>query len=365
MAKAAVNDSVDQADIILDGDMTQEQIDEILERGDPDEIEAMMNQQGETEAEPEKPKPKEEPKEEPAPEPETEAQPEKTADVEDGESSDTEGDAEEKPAAVLAKNGKDFIPYEVLKSTREREREARAKLAELEEKTNSVNAKYESLASKAKALGLDLDEDLKEVTAEQLAELDQLDSSVADAIKTLHRNNLVLDRRNADLERQLKETRQSIEHQRSDNEVMAAIGRNTQLSAWHTSDPAKFQTATYYDDQLREDPAFQDKSLDERFKEAVRRTLAAYGEDEAHEAAPASQSNQAPKVDAKKVAAEKLAAAEADQAPRSLTDMGKQPVADQSLTERLSTLDGDKLQAELDKLSPDQLEQFYADLEFV
>lgn len=365
MGIATLEDNrIDQAEITLPGDLSEQQINEILDRGDPDEIEAMMNS---TEAPDEQPLPEETVDDAPAEksdevveeqkEAQTEPEPEKKPDV-NGESSDTE-----QPAPVLAKNGKDFIPFEVLKSTREREREARQKLAEAEAKIQQNDARLESLSAKARSLGLDLDEDVKEVTPEQLAELDQLDSSVANAIRLLHRNNAVLDRRNAALEQQLSQTREQISAQADQGEVLGALNRNTMLSNWRLNDPAKFQTASYYDDQLREDPAFESKSLDERFAEAVRRTLAAYGEEPA---APAAQNqNPVPTNEAKSKAQQKLAEAEATQAPRSLTDVGKSPVTEQSLAQRLSSLDGDALQSELDKLSPAQLEQVYADLEFI
>lgn len=62
------------------------------------------------------------------------------------------------------------------------------------------------------------------------------------------------------------------------NEVMNALYRTKYLRDWYDSKNDKFNYAVDIDDKLKSDPAWSNKTLDERFAEATRLTRIHFGE---------------------------------------------------------------------------------------
>ena len=63
------------------------------------------------------------------------------------------------------------------------------------------------------------------------------------------------------------------------NPVQAAPQAVPDLVSWREKDQDRFDFAIIVDEKLQADPAWQGKSLDERFAEAARRTKLAFGDE--------------------------------------------------------------------------------------
>lgn len=63
------------------------------------------------------------------------------------------------------------------------------------------------------------------------------------------------------------------------NLVQAALQAVPDLVSWREKDQDRFDFAIIVDEKLQSDPAWQGKSLDERFAEAARRTKLAFGDE--------------------------------------------------------------------------------------
>jgi len=107
---------------------------------------------------------------------------------------------------------------------------------------------------------------------------------------------------------------------------------------------------------LKQDPAFKNSSLDDRFAEAVKRTKALFGD--ALEQ-PQPKQRETPE----QIAARKLAAASQAQVPGSLTSLGKTPAAERTLTEVVADLDGDALVDQMANMTPEQIDKLLGGVE--
>lgn len=332
----AVSTTEGVADIDLGDGITDEQVNAIIESGDPDAIEALMR--GEI------PEPKKDADAAPAQDvvktgeedsaasgADTEGQPEKDADS---------AIVDETKAPVLSKDGKRTIPYEVLETARQRATAAaeeanslRAKVAEYEGKNQKVN---KFLAAK----GIDpesiTDEQVESLSAEEMQQLEEIDPLIGKAVRLLNEN----------LGRVQPAPAAPAQ---TGNPVMDAISANTDLNSWRSSDPDRWDFAVSVDEKLKADPKFQSLSLEQRFAEAARRTRIAFG-DEA-QAAQKEQSSTA------EIAAQKVAAATATAVPRSLSNIGVTPSSERPLVEQLSELSPQEIEAKMANMSPSQIQE--------
>ncbi len=349
----------------IDG-YTEAEIEEIMASDDPEAIEAMLEgrrpESDDSSADPESggDQSDDEPDGEPAQEPE-EAESDNADDKDGADTSGADDDAEPEEKAtddpedqpyVESKNGEHKIPYAVLESARRREQQARQELQEAKDKLQQLEGSSSKMASVLKQQGIDLDsmEDGDMLTEEQLADIADADPTIAKAIGMLQSRLQAT-----------TEQLQSLQTQEVVDPIELAIRENTDLNTWRRSDPDRWATAVDYDDLLRQDPAFKDKPMEERFAEAVLRTKKLFGDPvDADDPGPSQKTNSG--KSAAERAREKVDAASKQSTPKSLTDVGRSPGTEKPLVEQIKEMDESELEARFSKMSQDQIDQVLADL---
>lgn len=172
--------------------------------------------------------------------------------------------AAEPEKVILAKSGQHTIPYEVLEQARNEAKQLREQLAQ----SQQAQAERDKLQALMEKHGINPDVDPDDISQEELAQLAQdypdLGKSIAAIASKLQR----LEQQAAP--RQVQPTL---------NPVQAALQAVPDLVSWREKDQDRFDFAIIVDEKLQADPAWQGKSLDERFAEAARRTKLAFGDE--------------------------------------------------------------------------------------
>ncbi|MFM4677105.1 hypothetical protein ACET76_02460 [Aeromonas caviae] len=172
--------------------------------------------------------------------------------------------AAEPEKVILAKSGQHTIPYEVLEQSRNEVKVLREQLAA----SQQAQAERDKLQALMEKHGINPDVDPDDISQEELAQLAQdypdLGKSIAAIASKLQR-----------LEQQAAPQPVPL----AINPVQAALQAVPDLMSWREKDPDRFDFAIIVDEKLQADPAWQGKSLDERFAEAARRTKLAFGDE--------------------------------------------------------------------------------------
>lgn len=172
--------------------------------------------------------------------------------------------AAEPEKVILAKSGQHTIPYEVLEQARNEAKQLREQLAQ----SQQAQAERDKLQALMEKHGINPDVDPDDISQEELAQLAQdypdLGKSIAAIASKLQR-----------LEQQAAPQPTPL----AINPVQAALQAVPDLMSWREKDPDRFDFAIIVDEKLQADPAWQGKSLDERFAEAARRTKLAFGDE--------------------------------------------------------------------------------------
>ena len=172
--------------------------------------------------------------------------------------------ATEPEKVILAKSGQHTIPYEVLEQSRNEVKVLREQLAA----SQQAQAERDKLQALMEKHGINPDVDPDDISQEELAQLAQdypdLGKSIAAIASKLQR-----------LEQQAAPQQVPL----AINPVQAALQAVPDLMNWREKDQDRFDFAIIVDEKLQADPAWQGKSLDERFAEAARRTKLAFGDE--------------------------------------------------------------------------------------
>ena len=273
----------------------------------------------------------------PAPE---QAENDATAGVEEAEGEDEK--TEEAPlqvdeeAPIASKDGKHTIPYDVLKSERERRKAAEQAMQELQ-------ARIDAMQQTGKP----------QEVADDEASPDELDDMANDfpAVAKL----LAHTRK---LEQQLQSVSQRIEQEdlarqeASMSDVRAAVDGNPTLLHWEHNDPDRWAAAIEADTKLQASPAHRGLTLEQRLAKAVEIVDAFYGPDTA---APRAQAQPQEKP-------AKKAAAAAKSAPRTLSDIPGGAVPPSDPVEEFAQMSADRLGAQMANMTPDQITALLARL---
>ena len=160
---------------------------------------------------------------------------------------------------ILAKSGQHTIPYEVLEQARNEAKQLREQLAQ----SQQAQAERDKLAAVLEQNGIELD--TSDPDSIDVAAIEELAQDYPDLGKPL-----------AAIARKLQKLEQPA--QPAINPVQAALQAVPDLVSWREKDQDRFDFAIIVDEKLQADPAWQGKSLDERFAEAARRTKLAFGD---------------------------------------------------------------------------------------
>ncbi len=172
--------------------------------------------------------------------------------------------ATEPEKVILAKSGQHTIPYEVLEQSRNEVKVLREQLAA----SQQAQAERDKLQALMEKHGINPDVDPDDISQE---ELEQLAQDYPDLGKSI-----------AAIARKLQKLEPQVAPQQVQptlNPVQAALQAVPDLVSWRENDQDRFDFAIIVDEKLQADPAWQGKSLDERFAEAARRTKLAFGDE--------------------------------------------------------------------------------------
>ncbi|HAT2246310.1 TPA: hypothetical protein I8455_000984 [Aeromonas hydrophila] len=164
---------------------------------------------------------------------------------------------------ILAKNGQHTIPYEVLEQSRNETKQLREQLAQAQQ----AQAERDKLQALLEKNGIDPSVDPDNISKE---ELEQLAQDYPDIGKALMAVASKLDK--------LEPQAAPQQVQPTLTPVQAALQAVPDLVSWREKDRDRFDFAIIVDEKLQANPAWQAKSLDERFAEAARRTKLAFGD---------------------------------------------------------------------------------------
>ena len=248
---------------------------------------------------------------------------------------------------IESKQGGHKIPYGVLENTRKERDQALEQLNQAQKRLSELESSSTKLQSSLEKAGIDLStlEQGEKLTDEQLKTLEELDPAIAQ----LARITIGLFERVENVQTRIETKAET--NTDPNAAANAAIVANKDLASWMEGDPDRWETAVFYDSQLRNLPAFKNKSLDERFAEAVRLTKEAFGD-------PVEEINS--RENAADVAAKKVAEAKGSAIPRSLTDLGASPQTERSQIEVLGDLSDSDINEKLAKMTPEQIDRLLA-----
>lgn len=173
---------------------------------------------------------------------------------------------ETKPEGILAKDGKNVIPYAQLESARQRAAQAEAKAAEA---TALAQQQAEELA--ALRAGKQ-PQDAEMLTEEELTALEGESPTLA---KTLRGQQAAIRQLREELEnvRGRQEAQAKTEEELVKDEIQAAIDANPMLAQWQADeDQTLWNEVVRFDKMLRESPRYAKVSFGDRFADAVELT---------------------------------------------------------------------------------------------
>lgn len=277
-----------------------------------------------------------------------------------GEKDEPEGGSKVDPegSVIKSKDGKYEIPYEVLRSERERRLAAETMARELTEK---LELERQAAASGRTAKTADLseivDEDLMAQLREESPQLAEVLDKLVDRVKTQHA--------------EIEAARPAAEQAQRDRQVSAmsaiedAIEANPKLLHARTHDPDQFNGIAEVDAYLRTQARFKDLPLDERFAKAVAMYEAANGVIELPNAKPAAVPAKPAATPADTQARLDAAIKKANAAtggPNTLSDIpgGALPATDAA--GEIEEMSGIALTNKLLSMTPDQQEAYLARL---
>ncbi|MNY10369.1 hypothetical protein D3C86_1433440 [compost metagenome] len=252
---------------------------------------------------------------------------------------------------MLARDGKNVIPYQVLQQERERAIRAEQMVRDLTSKLELDQAAAQQ-GKATKSL------DLNEIVDEQL--LEQLREEAPD-VATRMDNLIALAKSLGEQVSAARPAAEEAETARREQQVQALVSVEDtiqsipKLAHLRVNAPAEFNEVAAIDSMLRAKPAWKDKPLSERFDAALRMYEAANGAIELPGQAKAAPAQQPADQAARVAQAVAKATAEAS-GPSTLSDIpGGQPAA-ASATEAMTALSGSALTEHFMNMSPDEIE---------
>lgn len=231
----------------------------------------------------------------PDPEPPSDPEPKQPAPAsaaeKGGEASDTglddggkDADLEETKAPIQAKDGKHFLPYDVLEGTRKQAAEFKAKLEEQQAENERLRQQIEAAKSVA---GDDVDQSQQSKAPENredavLAEFVRKNGKTPDEFRAeygddltkaflAHAEDTVELRDQVKTLMQDRQSRVETDAEAVARTVQESIDAIPALADVQANDPIRWKAAVVIDQALRDDPQFQNLTYVERFKEVAKR----------------------------------------------------------------------------------------------
>ena len=272
------------------------------------------------------------------------------------------GDTE--PAGVATKDGKHVIPYSVLKSERERASRAEQlakdmqdRLAALEEQVKQSANGTNQGANTGESARTDAVPNVEDLSPEDLEALKEDFPTVYKGLKAMEAKATALERQLATVNESVAK-QEATERRTVADQVQDAIDSVPKLAHIQSTNPEAFEMAKQFDAMLRAQPAWQGKSLADRFAKATEMVESALG---AIEVPGQSQPTAAELKDAalKKAAA---AAKGSKSVPTSLSDFPVGSPAASDELEAITSMTQHQLAEKLARMTPEQQDAYFASL---
>lgn len=263
-----------------------------------------------------------------------------------------------KPEGVLAKDGKNVIPYGVLASARERaeaaEQLAAEQAAEIERLKSLPVTQVEPQEDKNVDLLSDAELDALAVDSPTLAKV------LRSQQNSMKEQQAIIQKLNGTVENLAERQQAQIDTEVSavKDEIQEAIDANPTLAEWQVSeDQSLWNEASRIDKALRESPTYKDVPFEKRFAKVVELTKSAMMIDEDQKPEPEPKLTQ---KDVKALAAAKLKTAKT--LPKSLSDVpgGAEPAVDERA--RVEEMSAIELGNKFLNMTPEQIDAYLASL---
>lgn len=269
---------------------------------------------------------------------------------------DKEGDPtpqitkDEVPAeGVLARDGKNIIPFAVLDATRNNLSKAEAQAVAADAARVEAEAKYAELEAQLAAMKAGSTVAMNQEDALSEEDLAELEAEMPVLGKKLRDQQAQIAALSEQLDSQA-ESNQIIKAESVANAVQIAIDATPKLAFLQTQNTEAYEAAKRIDRVLRDDPNFKDLPLNDRFEEVIKRYEEVYG---------AVKLESKESIDLKKATAAALAAATSDKgAPKSMSDIpgGTPQVVDEAAD--VENKSGVELEQMFSKMSSIQIEAY-------
>lgn len=174
---------------------------------------------------------------------------------------------ETKPDGILAKDGKNVIPYSQLESARKRATDA-------EERAAAAQAVATELSGRLKALeeGKQVEGEAGLLTEAELETLEADSPALAKVLRTLQERNNALEEKVKSVA-DTQASQQQEQKKEIKSEIQTAIDSNPTLAEWQSAeDQTLWKEASRFDKLLRESPKYADVPFAERFAKVVKLT---------------------------------------------------------------------------------------------
>lgn len=264
---------------------------------------------------------------------------------------------------VATKDGKHIIPYTVLKSERERANRAEQIARETQERLEALQAQVSNGSQGAK--------DGESARTEQTTEQPAIDPDDLEALKedfpTVYKAVMASMAAAKALEAKLQPVADSVQTQEAERarsatqDVQEAIDSVPKMAYIQATNKPAFELAKQFDATLRDQTAWQGKSLAERFAKVAEMVESAIGPIDLPAGSRATQSAEDLAKAAKALAA-KASKANRSEVPTSLSEFPAGQHAAESEIEAIEAMSQQQLAAKFGAMTPDQMEAYFRTL---
>lgn len=309
---------------------------------------------GETQPEPKDPTPAEEPKNE-----------DKQA-VEDKQQEAKNPADEPDPQGVATKDGKNIIPYDVLKNERDRARRAEQMAKEMQDRVAQLEAMVKQQvnqgANNGESARTNLPTAENELSPEDLEALKEDFPTVYKAVQASMAAAKALEAKLQPVEQAVQQE-QTERAQSAQEAVQEAIDSVPKLAHIQATNAEAFDLARQFDETLRNQAAWQGKALSDRFAKVVEMVEAALGPIDLPGQTPNTSQPSAEELRAAaKAKADQMVKANRSNVPTSLSEAPAGQHAAQDEREEAENLTALQLAEKFSSMSPDQMDAYFRNL---
>lgn len=274
---------------------------------------------------------------------------------------ETVNEQKDEGTPVVSPDGKGFIPYGVLKGTRQDLSDARRMLEETQARLQELESKAANSSTPKAGQEIEAEIDATQKSIDDFEELlKPMEEDFPEFGKSLRVLHAKMESSLSSINERLAQT-QTVANQVTEDRQAAlirardeSIDNNAHLSLWRSDDIDAWNLAAKHDERLRNDAEWRDKPFAERFAKVVQYTLV----DKPDAKRPATPNTKDSQVDTDARVRAALEGASLDP-PASLSHIpsGEAPVGTD-----MTDMSPVQLEAMMEKMTPDQIGMFLAKL---